>query len=281
MRDNIGIVTAFFDIGRGEIGNEFPSYLKRTVEDYFKYFSHLATLENEMVIFTSKEWKNKILEIRKGKPTRVIVINLKRKFRRQLEVIGKIQKSEHFRSRVNKEMLVNIEYWSPEYVLINNLKTYFVNYAIKKDLFSSDMISWVDFGYVRERKVLNGIKCWKFPFDREKVHFFTIRKKYSLKKIEDVYNSIFNNTVFVIGGAVVASKKKWRKFYKLLRGIQNDLLKENIIDDDQGLYMMSIFKNPELFKLNYLGKDNWFEVFRKYDQTSKINIFERIRDMLK
>lgn len=30
MERSIGIVTAFFDIGRGDIGDEFPSYLKRT-----------------------------------------------------------------------------------------------------------------------------------------------------------------------------------------------------------------------------------------------------------
>ena len=45
---------------------------------------------------------------------------------------------------------------------------------------------------------------------------------------------------------------------------QNELLNENIVDDDQGLYMMSLFKNPELFKLNYLGKNNWFSLFEKY-----------------
>lgn len=90
MGNNISIVTAFFDIGRGEIGEEFPSYLKRTTDTYFEYFSNLALLENEIVIFTSKEWEEKILKIRNGKPTKIIIIDLKKKFRRQLEVIKKI-----------------------------------------------------------------------------------------------------------------------------------------------------------------------------------------------
>ena len=42
---------------------------------------------------------------------------------------------------------------------------------------------------------------------------------------------------------------------------------------------MSLFKNPELFKLNYLGKNNWFSLFEKYDETSKINLFEKIKDI--
>ena len=48
----ISIVTAFFDIGRGEIGEGYPDYLRRTNDTYFEHFSRLAVLENEMVVFT-------------------------------------------------------------------------------------------------------------------------------------------------------------------------------------------------------------------------------------
>ena len=177
-------------------------------------------------------------------------------------------------------MLINIEYWSPEYVLINNLKTYFVNYAIRKKLVSGELVAWVDFGYIRDMETLNGIKCWKYNFDKEKIHLFTIRKKYPLNSMEDVYSAIFNNAVYIIGGSIVGSPEKWKKFYRLLRNNQNELLKENVIDDDQGLYMMSIFKRPELFKLNYLGKDRWFHLFRKYDETAKVSFLNKIKDMI-
>lgn len=280
MNNEISIVTAFFDIGRGEIGEGFPSYLKRTTETYFEYFSYLASLENEMVVFTSEEWKDKILEMRKGKPTEVIVVNLRKKFRNQLEIIGKIQKSDEFRNRVNKEMLVNIEYWSPEYVLINNLKAYFVNCAIRKKLLNNELVSWVDFGYIREKETLNNVKCWRYGFNKENIHLFKIRRKCPLKKREDVYNAIFNNSVFVIGGAIVGTQEKWKVFYRLLKRNQNELLMENIVDDDQGLYMMSIFKEPGLFKVNYLGKDNWFGLFKRYDETSKVSIFEKMKNLL-
>ena len=257
----ISIVTAFFDIGRGEIGEGYPDYLRRTNDTYFEHFSRLAVLENEMVVFTSEEHSDRIMRLREGKPTKVIIINLKKKFRRQLEGI-------------------NIEYWSPEYVLINNLKTYFVNYAIRKKLVSGEQVAWVDFGYIRDMETLNGIKCWKYNFDKEKIHLFTIRKKHPLNSMEDVYSAIFNNVVYIIGGSIVGSPEKWKEFYRLLRNNQNELLKENVIDDDQGLYMMSIFKRPELFKLNYLGKDRWFHLFRKYDETAKVSFLDKIKDMI-
>ena len=73
----IVIVTAFFDIGRGNIPKNqgYPGYLTRTTKTYFKYFSNLAKLNNEMVIFTSPDLKERILKLRKGKPTKIITIN--------------------------------------------------------------------------------------------------------------------------------------------------------------------------------------------------------------
>ncbi len=74
----ITIVTAFFDIGRGNIPKDkgYPAYLTRTTDTYFEYFSNLATLENEMIIFTSPDLKERIENIRKGKPTKVIALEL-------------------------------------------------------------------------------------------------------------------------------------------------------------------------------------------------------------
>ena len=92
MTESISIVTAFFDIGRGELSKDkgYPIFTHRTTETYFEYFSNLAKLENKMIIFTSEEYRDKILKIRKEKPTKIIVIDLKKKFRRQLKKIKDI-----------------------------------------------------------------------------------------------------------------------------------------------------------------------------------------------
>lgn len=271
---NISIVTAFFDIGRGEIDTAvYPSYLKRTNENYFEYFKNLASLENEMIVFTSAEFKGRILEIRKGRPTKVVVMNLEKKFRRQLLRIKEIQEDEEFRAKVNKDMLINIEYWSPEYVLINNLKAFFVNYAVNRNLVSSEMAAWIDFGYVREPETLNSIRKWDYPFEMDRMHFFTIRRNCRLKKVEDVHDAIFNNRVFIIGGSIVEKKENWKKFYRLLRKYQNEFLNSGIVDDDQGLFMMCLFRNRKMFKLNYLGKDRWFFLFKKYGKKTAFRNF--------
>ena len=58
----ITIVSAFFDIGRGNWSKEqgHPGYLQRSCEKYIDYFSNLAKLENDMIIFTSSEFSEKI-----------------------------------------------------------------------------------------------------------------------------------------------------------------------------------------------------------------------------
>ncbi|STZ08826.1 protein YibB [Moraxella caprae] len=276
---NITIVTAFFDIGRGEISTEdYPNYLKRTTDTYFEYFSNLAQLENDMVVFTSKEFEQRILDIRKEKNTKVIIFDFKNKLNYHRKLISNIQNNLDFINKINPEQRKNIEYWSADYVMINNMKTLFVNMAIQQGL-STHQIAWLDFGYIRDLDTLNNIKEWKYDFNPEKVHFFSINKNIKdIKNFEQVTDFIFNNQVFLIGGCIVATSKKWGEFLVLLHHCQKELIQNNIIDDDQGLYVMCLYKKPDLFQINFLGKNKWFDLFKKYDKTAKISPLEKIKD---
>ena len=266
---SITIVTAFFDIGRGNwsVENGYPCYLERSTEKYFKYFSHLAQLENNMVIFTSTDYVEKIKAIRGDKPTTVIDICLDEKFHSCKQLIAGVQQSEDFKKNIGAEQLKNPEYWSVEYVLVNNLKSYFVKKAIQVGLVNSSLAAWVDFGYCRNLKTLNKIKVWDFSFSLEKVHFFSIKKTFIINK-ENVTYAIFNNQAFIIGGVIVAAPEKWLKFSNLVYQCQIDLLNQNIVDDDQGVYLMTLLKQPELFEIHYLGEDQWFDTFKLYADQS-------------
>lgn len=275
---NITIVTAFFDIGRGEISTEdYPSYLKRTTDTYFGYFSNLAQLENDMVIFTSKEFEQRILDIRKEKNTKVIIFDFKNKLNYHRKLISNIQNNPDFINKINPEQRKNIEYWSADYVMINNMKTLFVNMAIQQGL-SAHQIAWLDFGYIRDLDTLNNIKEWRYDFNPEKVHFFSINKNIKdVKNFNQVTDFIFNNQVYLIGGCIVATPKKWQEFLVLLHNCQKELIQKNIIDDDQGLYVMCLYKKPDLFQINFLGRKKWFDLFKKYDKTAKISPLEKIK----
>ncbi|MFV5463114.1 WlaTC/HtrL family glycosyltransferase [Acinetobacter towneri] len=274
---SITIITAFFDIGRGSwsVENGHPCYLERSTEKYFKYFSNLAQLENNMVIFTSTDYVEKIKAIREDKPTTIIDICLNEKFHSCKQLITDIQQSKDFQKQIGVEQLKNPEYWSAEYVLVTNLKSYFVKKAIKAGLVHSSLAAWVDFGYCRNLKTLNKIKAWDFSFSLEKVHFFSIKKTFEINA-ENVNYAIFNNQAFIIGGVIVAVPGKWLTFSNLVYQCQIDLLNQHIVDDDQGVYLTTLLKQPELFEIHYLGEDQWFDVFKLY-ANRQLGVIDRIK----
>ncbi|KFC76787.1 protein YibB [Buttiauxella agrestis] len=272
MNKSITIVTAFFDIGRGDwtVDNGHPNYLHRTAETYLSNFSNLASLDNEMIVFTSSDLVERIQEIRAGKPTKVIAVDLRTTFGRFRKKITEIQNDAEFKKLISPQQAKNPEYWSPDYALVCNLKSYFVMQAIKLGSIKNNLVAWVDFGYCRSAATLDGIKNWYYPFDDSKVNLFTIRKQFSLKTMNDVLSGIFNNNVFIIGGAIVGSVKHWGEFHKLVWNCQRYLLQRKIIDDDQGVFLMCYYKNKELIRLNYLGDNKWFSLFKVFHRRNSV-----------
>lgn len=266
MDSSITIVTAFFDIGRGGWTSDkgFSPHLERTPDTYIQYFKNLAKLDNEMIIFTSGELKEKVEKIREGKPTTVIAFDVNKKFKNIKEKISKIQKSDDFKSKLETRQLKNPEYWSSDYVLVCNLKAYFVKKSIDLNLVNNDMVAWVDFGYCRNEEVTTGLAEWSYPFNKNKVNLFTVKRGLKAKTINQVFEHMINNNSFIIGGAIVATQKKWKEFYTLVCHCQIKTLKSKIVDDDQGIFIMCYHFNPQLIKLNYLGKGRWFNLFKMY-----------------
>lgn len=281
FNSNVTIITAYFDIGRENWTEDYghPSYLKRTPEKYLKYFNNLARFNNPMVVFTSNEYKDIIKKIRKNKPTKIIVVDLKNKFREIRNKIKEIQDSKEFKDRVNSEQLQNPEYWSPDYVLVTNLKSYFVKKAIKELNINTKLIAWIDFGYCRSLRTLNGVDKLDFNLENEKIHFFTINENFNFNK-ENVQYAILNNIPYIIGGVILASKDNWLLLSNLVLDCQRKLLENGIVDDDQGIYLMCILNNRDLFKLNYLGENKWFDVFKKYSKSPKSDFKVRLKKIL-
>lgn len=160
----------------------------------------------------------------------------------------------------------------------NNLKPFLVYKAIKLGLINTQFVSWIDFGYIRNIETLNNVKTWRYQFNSNKIHLFTIKRKYKLISIDSVYYAIFNNIAFIIGGVIVGTKENWKIFFKNTLSTQRALFKENMMDDDQGVYLFSLFNNKNLYELHYLGKEKWFHLFKKFDETAKVSLKERIKD---
>ena len=263
--NDITIVTAFFDIGRGEWTPDkgLPHYLQRTTDTYFERFSHMAKLENEMVVYTSQEFEHRVRELRGDRKTEIVVVDFKYNFDYLRKRIADAQKNENFQKAINPNQRANPEYWNPDYVLVNSLKSTFAMQAIENGYATNDLVAWLDFGYCRTPDALNGKSKWQYSFDKEKIHLFNL-KEYDNIAIETI---ISNNSVYMTGPCIVAGKTMWQHLYSLVNHSMNNLLSNNWIDDDQTLLLMSYLSAPQLFELHKVSENDWFVAFKDYNES--------------
>lgn len=261
---DISIVTAFFDIGRGEWTPEkgLPHYLQRSNDTYLERFSHLASLDNEMVIFTSPEFETKIQILRVNKPTKIIAIDFNQLVNSQLKsMIESVQQDPGFIEKINPTQIKNPEYWNADYVIVNLMKSFFVNQAISLGEITNELVAWLDFGYCRNKDTLNGVTNWNYNFNKEKIHFFNLKNYVEGSFIQDI---IANNDVHITGPCIVASQKNWGVLDNLVKYSIEHLLLNNLIDDDQTILLMSYLLKPELFELHKVSEQDWFVAFKEY-----------------
>jgi protein YibB len=263
--NDITIVTAFFDIGRGEWTPDkgLPHYLQRTTDTYFERFSHMAKLDNEMVVYTSIEFEDKVRQIRGDKKTKIIVVDFKNEFQQLRNRISEVQRNENFQSQINPNQRAMPEYWNPDYVLVNALKSNFVMMAIENGFATNELVAWMDFGYCRTPDALNGKTKWQYPFNKEKIHLFNLRN-YDNRSFEEI---ISNNIVYMTGPCIVAGRLMWSQLYSLVNHNINTLLKQGWIDDDQTLLLMSYVSEPQLFELHSVSESDWFVAFKDYNES--------------
>ena len=264
--NEISIVTAFFDIGRGDWTPQkgLPHYLQRTTDTYFDRFANMAKLDNTIIVYTSEDLADKVWDIRKEKEDKTVVciVDFEKEFDEYRDSIRKIQNNPDYLAKINPSQIKNPEYWSADYVLVNLLKSHFVNHAIGSGAAYTDLVAWLDFGYCREPSTLNDVTLWQYPFNKEKIHLFNI-KEYDGTSLTDI---IANNDVHVTGPMIVASQKMWPKLEELVDKSFRKLIKDDLIDDDQTLLLMSYLQQPESFELHPISPNDWFIAFRKYNE---------------
>jgi hypothetical protein len=101
-----------------------------------------------------------------------------------------------------------------------------------------------------------------YSFNKEKIHFFNVRD-YNGHYILDV---ISNNVVHMHGSMIVADKQLWPTLESLIHHSINELLKNDLIDDDQTLMLMSYLQKPELFELHQIIENSPFIIFKEYSE---------------
>lgn len=267
---NITIVTAFFDIGRGDWTPDkgLPHYLQRSTETYIERFSYLTKLNNEIIVVTTPDIGKKLKLI--NDKVKIIEYNPFDEFSEHLSKIKQIHENINFKEMIHPSQVKNPEYWSEKYVLINLLKSFFVNMAIEAGLVSNNLVAWLDFGYCRSADTLPKNLNWSFDFDPTKIHLFAYK---NLDKRKSLRSIIATNDVHILGAKIVAHKDLWPVMKNKMFVAFDLLYTNNLMDDDQTLMLICATKNPELFEQHkipdhQLGLDP-FVIFKNFNMEEK------------
>lgn len=256
--NKVAFVTFFIDIGRGN----WQGWSNRTQENYFQYFSNMAHLENPIYIYVEDGLRQKILDLRQGRPTYFIESeNLYEKFSDRYDSIKKIQTSDLFNSLLPDHLKSHPEYSRPEYPFVTLLKSHIVKLAIDQFDIEEDLIAWIDFGYKRDTDFIGNYVS--LPFPKDKITVFSQRQIENV----DVDFSLLNNIVYIMGGSLIGSKQNWTKLDAFFVESVKELFYKNLVDHDQTIWLMIYLKYPELF--NLIVTQDWFPLF-KYNTNNSI-----------
>jgi protein YibB len=271
----ISLVTAFYDIGRGDWstsveknGGPLPHYLQRSVDKYLEHFSRMCELDTEIIVYTSSDLVEKISSV--SPKVKVVDYDYFTKHEKLRNEVAAIQSLPEFTSRINPYQVRNPEYWSKDYVGVTSLKAFYVSDAFERGLITNDFASWIDFGYCRDDSHIPASKKWEYDFTPGKMHFFNYRDPVIQRKMEQVQIAVLNNIVYIIGGVFVGQKEQWNKLREYMESSLITLMDNGLVDDDQGLLLMSYFRNADMFELHKMPLDAPIEdvrsILRKFNK---------------
>jgi protein YibB len=271
----ISIVTAFYDIGRGDWststeknGGPLPHYLQRSVDKYIDHFTRMCEIDTEIIVYTSPDIAPRLAAISSNvKVVEYDYFNIHKELRDKIEAI---QTSPEFVKKINPYQVRNPEYWSKDYVGVTSLKAFYVSDAFERGLITNEFAAWVDFGYCRDDEHIPTNKTWEYDFTPGLMHYFNYRDPESRQAKQQVSQAVQNNVVFIIGGVFVAQKEQWQVLSVDMKEALDYLMSIGLVDDDQGLLLMAYFKNPDMYELHKMPLDAPIEdvrsILRKFNK---------------
>lgn len=283
--DSATLVTAFYDIGRGN----FKKY-GRTSEEYVKAFYNYLDMEYKMIIFIDDRYLQPILtyyETCKFKNKKFIPINKNWLVDniyawKQLEKDKRIITSEFYKTLLEHRIAMNKpETLYSEYNIVNHSKIDFINYSIDNGYVNDKYVFWSDFGYYHS--ILDNNKTF-FPntildtrkFSPTKINCM-IRDNI-LPQDNNILDIALSGKVTIIGTFYGGHISIMKQFQELYHSCLEELYSNNISDDDQHVLLRCYLKNPDFFQLyKDMERFNQIIVSDMFPLFSNVNITNQIK----
>lgn len=259
MLSEITIVSAFFDIGRG---NAKKAEIQRSVDNYFDYFRHWARMRNEVIVYTSSQYAERVTEVRKefGLESRTKVVCIDNIYEIETEIFQRmkeIESNEDFYDfRYYKDAYSNTAKY--DYVML--MKYWCMYDAKERNIIDSPMIAWLDFGFdhggVRFPDDTEFDFLWKCEVKKQ-IQLFALKGSEKLTGIDSLQLLCDS----IMGCPVVCSVDNVEMLWRMIKKSMESLIMLDCIDDDQQLLLMAYRQKPELFQVNI---SDWFLPIKEF-----------------
>ncbi|KAK7475521.1 hypothetical protein BaRGS_00033210 [Batillaria attramentaria] len=263
---NFTVVTALLDIGRGEWRGKQGGKYRRTYDDYLHYMQQLLRLDVNLLLFVDHKARPAVDRGRRGKENHTYVVEVRLEdlpYYQHRSRVDYIMKSVEF--RVGNLLYLDgaPEATVAEYDILVWSKLYFMHEAMQLNHFSNSYFVWLDAGYGHGNDVYPPDCVWSLPRrlldNPDKV---TIIERLPIEGFRNTTAQLHKKQVAVLcGGFFAGGKRALERLYAIQNDIISEWLERGIADDEQSVFTVAYFREPELF---HLVCGDWYDVFKLF-----------------
>jgi hypothetical protein len=152
------------------------------------------------------------------------------------------------------------EYREPRYVLVNALKSAFVNAAADLGVIEAAQVAWVDFGYCQDDTPFDRTRPWRFDAG-DRINLFHVAALDS----QPITRVVRRGDVYFQGCHIVGPTGAWRAFAREIADALEALLACDLIDDDQTMLLMAWRRDPARYRVHGVAPSDWRVLFRRFN----------------
>ncbi|MCR5253495.1 MAG: hypothetical protein K6C98_07260 [Treponema sp.] len=272
MNDDVTLVTAFFDIGRGDFN--IVRCEPRSAQKYIDYFDFWARIQNKLVVYTSPEYAKQIRDVRKkyGRENETVIIEIEDIFAIEKDIYNRMKNIE------SDENFKDFRFWNKEvsnradYNYIMLMKYWCMQDAVARGL-CSNVVFWIDFGYNHGGVCYTKTEEFNFYITgttNNKIQLYALPQK-EPEKVSGIQSLQFQFDTFA-GCPVVAPYSMCNELWQMTKTAMLSLISLDCIDDDQQLLLMAYKLHPECFEIH---NSDWFMPLKEYWGGSYLTVKEK------
>lgn len=228
-------VTCFYDLAAKEKSD------RRSGESYLEYGKLMMQQNINFVIFTEPRFVDTITEYRRGFEDKTKIIALDYEQLDTYKYIDQMKQINHHVVNNGKEVYTHL------YHIIIWQKLYFIERAIKLNLFKSDYFGWIDFG----NKYVNTAFPKDNPFHITESRIKILRmcyRRYEVRPLHKFYNF---NLRMMAGGYFTGDIEHMLWFKTTFEKYLLEALDYGYIVSEEMLFTVITHDHPERFKFYY------------------------------